>query len=789
MLWLLCHCLVALQLFGSDVPAVEKGQKPEDVTIQAEQQEKNGATYTLKGNVEISFRNYTLNADEITYDSDTGIATANGHVQLQGGDEDVLIKGSHASYNLQTEMGKFFDVLGTAGMEYRGGAKVTLTTVNPFVFRGKEVDKIGQRHYLLHDGMVTSCTLPNPKWSFRSGKVEFTLGGTAKIYRSTFRIREIPVLYLPFAEHPAESLGRQTGFLVPTAGVSTRKGLILGDSFYWAIDRSMDATLGAEYFSNRGWAQHGEFRARPDEDSKIDATYFGVLDRGIKTTVNGQSFLQNQGGQDIKGTGTAKLPWGFHAGFSVEYLSRFLFREAWTENFSQAVDSEVKSVAFASRPENGYVFSIFAQRYQNFQSTDPGDVIQILHTPGLEFSSVERELFGPVYWSFDTALEGLERSQPPVRGSQFAQGLRTDGLVGRADAHPHLTMPVFLRGWTFRPDVGMRDTYYSQRLLPNSDVGVSTDDAINRKDIEAEFELRPPTLVKVFDKPVFGRKVKHTIEARAIYRYVNGIENFGQILRFDERDIASDTNEVEYGLVQRIYTKRAMNTKDCEQAMTDEEKQKACGSPQEFISWEVAQKYYFDPTFGGTVVNGVRNVFTTSEDLTGIAFITGPRNYSPVISRLRVHTTDKSQLEWALDYDPKLGQLTSSNLVFDYRVRDFTFGASHTFLRAPGEVFTLTTPNGNSVPAEFNQYRLLAGYGSPSKRGFSIAGNVGVDAVFSNVQYEAAQTSYNWDCCGLSFEYRRFSLGTVRNESQYRFAFTLANIGTFGNLKRQERLF
>ena len=72
-----------------------------------------------------------------------------------------------------------------------------------------------------------------------------------------------------------------------------------------------------------------------------------------------------------------------------------------------------------------------------------------------------------------------------------------------------------------------------------------------------------------------------------------------------------------------------------------------------------------------------------------------------------------------------------------------------------------------------------------------MAGNAGYDFDFRLLQYGAAQTAYNWDCCGISFEYRRFSLGpaALRNENQYRFAFTLANIGSFGNLKRQERLF
>ncbi len=52
-------------------------------------------------------------------------------------------------------------------------------------------------------------------------------------------------------------------------------------SFYWAINRSMDATVGAEYFSKRGWSQRGEFRARPSDTSYVDLNFFGVIDRGI----------------------------------------------------------------------------------------------------------------------------------------------------------------------------------------------------------------------------------------------------------------------------------------------------------------------------------------------------------------------------------------------------------------------------------------------------------------------------------------------------------------------------
>ncbi|HVG90467.1 MAG TPA: LPS-assembly protein LptD, partial [Alphaproteobacteria bacterium] len=223
----------------------------------------------------------------------------------------------------------------------------------------------------------------------------------------------------------------------------------------------------------------------------------------------------------------------------------------------------------------------------------------------------------------------------------------------------------------------------------------------------------------------------------------------------------------------------------------------------EFVSWDVKMKYFADPTFGGAVVPGTRNVLTTTANFTGIAFLTDPRRFSPVVSQLRVRTIANSDLQWQLDYDTKKGRINSSTFYTGFHFGDFFVGASHAYLLAPGEVVadpdnpgTFLKPcrphvlnQAPCVPPLFDQLRAQLGYGSPTKRGWSAAANIGLDREFNLLQYSTAQTSYNWDCCGLSFEYRRFSLGSVRNENQYRFAFTLANIGSFGNLKRQERLF
>jgi len=94
-----------------------------------------------------------------------------------------------------------------------------------------------------------------------------------------------------------------------------------------------------------------------------------------------------------------------------------------------------------------------------------------------------------------------------------------------------------------------------------------------------------------------------------------------------------------------------------------------------------------------------------------------------------------------------------------------------------------------SSVANFTQMRILFGFGKPTNAGFSTAASAGIDLDLGSVQYGAIQSSYNWNCCGLSVEYRKYELGTARNENSYRFNFTLANIGTAGNLRRTQQVF
>jgi LPS-assembly protein len=803
---LVCHLLLAPTIVTSQTlpppsATIASAQTQEEVTIRAVEQEKDGVIFHLRGDVEIRYRAYILHADQITYNESTGECELEGHVVLDGGPYDEHVEASHGTYNIHSESGTFYSVIGTVGLRLRKSQYV-LTTTNPFLFTGKIVEKQGPDHYLVRQGTVTTCELPHPKWQFNAGRISVDVDSTAKIYHSDFRLLGVPVFYFPYVTHPVQKQQRQSGLLIPSVGNSSTKGYIAGDSLYWVFNRSTDATIGAEYYSRRGWAERGEFRARPSDNSYAFFSYSGMVDRGIGTPP------QNQGGEDARFM--AERPLGTFRGVAnVDYLSSFVYRIAFTDVYTQAIDSEVRSQIFLSNTTNGFHFNVLAERYQNFEVCNPQtqlnapcttltqtELVRILHTPSFFISGEERQIGNtPFYWSFASAAEGLQRRQI---------GFRTAPLVGRFDLAPSLAMPVQWRGWSFRPELTLRDTFYTEQNNPLFTTASS--DNLNRKSLETSFELRPPALSRIFDRPWLGRKWKHVIEPRIRYDYVTGINNFVNILRFDSTDTLTNTNEVDYSIVNRLYAKHLdPNVRDCDlQGMSTltiggvpqvgavpwelppSPDTKPCASgPREVLSWEVGQKYFLDPTFGNALVPGQRNVFATTADFTGTAFLNSARRFAPLISRLRAETSPRTTTEWDLDYDLNAGRINSSMALVNYHYGPFTMGGGDAFLRV------IDNPVGSTSTAanDFHQFRVLFGYGQLNKRGLSAASSFGFDANHGSLQYATAQTSYNWDCCGLSLEYRRFALGSVRNENQYRFSFTLANVGAFGNLRRQERLY
>jgi LPS-assembly protein len=719
--------------------------------LSSKQQRRQGDLYIADGDVDLRYGDSRLQADHLEYNDKTSETIARGHVIYDY--ENQHLEADEVHYNVSTGRGRFRAVRGTIRIERRPNPTLLLSD-NPLYFEAQEVERFPGDVYLVRHSWITICDPEHPKWQFYAGHARIRLDKSVALVNANFRLFRVPLIWLPYATAPAGRKVRQSGFLIPDLGQSSRKGFILGDAFYWAPTSWLDTTVGAQYLSRRGASERGELRAKPFENTSISYSYFGVDDRGLKDSTG---VRQPQGGEQQRLEIDSKLPWGWRFVTDYNQLSSLTFRLAFADTFGEAINSEVRSSIFATNNFRGFSLNVAAVNDKNFLTINPQTSVVLRNLPEARFGSVEQNPWArlPIYFGFDSFVDGVHRSDSQID---------TPLTVSRTEFAPRVTVPIHFGDWFgITGTAAFRTTRYGDSLNAS---GQLSGLAITRNTGEFAIDLRPPTLERFFDRASLQknkprRRYKHTIEPVLTYRYVTGVNNFADFIRFDSDATLTDTNEIEYGVTQRLFVKEGED------------------QPQELITWRIVQKHFFDPTFGGAAVAGQRNVFQALNSITPFAFALGPVHWSPIVSDFRVTPGGPYDFEQILEYDPNLEKITTiGTLVKVKPYKEFFVTVAHFRLQADPILQPLS-----------HQIRALVGYGSETRKGFNFTTGISYDLANSALQNQLIQVSYNGGCCGIAVEYRRIALGQVRNENQFRVAFIIANIGNFGNLRHQDRIF
>lgn len=705
-----------------------------------------GEIFIADKNVDLQYAGMRLRADHVEYNDTTHDSLARGHVQFDF--ENEHLEADEAHYNFTTGAGTFSNVRGNIKILRRPNPLV-LVSANPLYFEARQVERYNDNVFVVHQAWITVCDQQRPTWQMYAPRAKIRLNKSVALVNANFRLFKVPLIWMPYATAPAGQKIRQSGFLLPDIGNSSTKGYVFGDAYYWAPTTWADATIGGQDFTKRGSSQRAEIRLRPLENTTFSYTYYGVVDRGIP---DANGVLESQGGHQQRLELQSLLPQGWRLVADYNQLSSLTFRLAFADTYGDAINSEVNSAIFLSNNFRGFSLNFAGVNDKSFLTISPETSVSLRNIPEARFGSVEQAPWRnlPIYFSFDSSIGALHRQD---------ENLTTPAAVQRSEIAPKVTVPLHFGPWLDVTATGaVRTTRYGASL---DAAGNLSTQPITRNDGEFTLELRPPALEKYFDRAKSKRKYKHTIEPEVTYRYVTGINDFERFIRFDSDATLSDTNEVEYGFTQRLYVKSG-----------DQQ-------PLEFLSWSVVQKHYFDPTFGGAIVDGARNVLQSLNSITPFAFATGPRNSSPIVSDFKITPGGKYDAEQIIEYDPQLNKIVAEGTLLKVKpYSEFFATVAHFHIQDDPALQPLS-----------NQIRALVGYGSFNRRGFNFTGGVSYDIQNSALQSQIAQVTYNGNCCGLSFEYRRIALGQVRTENQFRIAFNIANIGTFGNLRRQEKIF
>ncbi|HYL61380.1 MAG TPA: LPS assembly protein LptD [Candidatus Methylomirabilis sp.] len=743
-------------------------------------QQKQGDLFIADGDVDIHYGDERLQADHVEYNEKTSEAAARGHVRFDYNNEHL--EADEAHYNVSTGHASFTHVRGTVKLERRANPLI-LISQNPLYFEAAEVERFPGDVYVVRRGWITICDPEHPTWQFYAPHARIRLDKTVALVNANFRLFRVPLVWVPYATAPAGEKIRQSGFLLPIVSQSNSKGFVFGDALYLAPKPWLDTTLGAELLTKRGSAERGEFRAKPFENTSIQYNYFGVIDRGLQLPgPNGTTILEKQGGHEQQVEVQSLLPHAWRFVADINELSSLTFRLAFADTFGDAITSEVRSATFLTNNFRGFSFNVAALADKTFLSipivsattgtTAPAVSVSLRNAPEARFGSVEQAPWRnvPIYFSFDSFTGALHR--------QDDTPLDTPDFVARTEFAPKVTVPLHVGPWLgVTTSAALRTTYYGDSFNP---AGQLSGQSIVRNTGEFTFELRPPTLERIFNRTLGAnrprKRYKHTIEPEITYRYVTGVNNFADFIRFDSDATITDTSEVRYGVTQRLFTKTGDD------------------QPQELLTWSVFQKHYFDPTFGGAIVNGQRNVFEALDSISPFAFAFGPRNWSPIVSDFKITPGGLYDVEQILQYDPQIQRLVTIGTLLKVKpYSEFFATIAHFRLNDnPVAADLRVNPPPGFVPFQqplSNQVRALLGYGDLTRKGLNFITGISYDFTNQTLQNQLVQVSYNGSCCGLALEYRRINLGQVRTENRFSATFIVANIGSFGNLRRRDKIF
>ncbi|MBW2058113.1 MAG: LPS-assembly protein LptD [Deltaproteobacteria bacterium] len=476
--------------------------------------------YEARGDVEIKMGDVRLRADEVDFFADTGVAEARGHVELTDGID--VLRCDRMRVNLKTQKGVV--------------EEARLVTRENFHITAEKVEKLGPRTYRIHNGTFTTCGGERPDWSFKAKRVDVTLERYAVGRHAFFRVKNLPVFYLPIGVYPLET-NRQTGFLIPRFGYSSRFGTRISLPFYWAISQDKDATFYFDWLGDRGFQQGAEFRYALAKKAKGQANFY-FLDDKVKEENRWAFFLRHD---------QPHLPLDFYAKANINLVSDNDYPYDFQENFPGGyiarapidfrTTRQLKSNVFGGRrwPEYNLVGE-FAY-FDDLAVEDNSRTLQLL--PEVTLAAFDQPLWNtPLYVGGDLSYTYFWREE----GEK----------VSRLDLFPQVSLPIRPFGWLkFLPVAGLRETLYWPENDQQEEKGFAS------RTLLPTFEATLLTTIsRVFDAGSWGmEKIKHRIRPFVRYTYVPPVDQ-GDLPDFDEKDQIPYTNLITYGLTNFVDTRK-----------------------------------------------------------------------------------------------------------------------------------------------------------------------------------------------------------------------------------------
>ncbi len=396
-----------------------------------------------------------LSADSLDYDEDLGIVTARGHVELSQGSRLLLADTVSFSEktNVVTASGNVSILEPTGEVIFANYTELSDDLSRGFVdqvrllmsdnskFSALQGERLEGRYTRMEKAVYSPCELcasdPTrpPIWQIRAARITHDQEKRDIYYRdATLEVAGIPVMYLPFFGHPDPSVERRSGFLTPSAGVSSDLGTYARLYYFFDIDESKDFTLEVTPSSKDGLLLGGEYRQRLVNGSLTMAGSAVYTDRP-RLTAQGTEVDKKEFRGHVFGAGRFDLSENWRWGFDLRRVTD----DTHLLRYNYSTENILTSRAFVERFDGRDYFAVDAYSFQDLRPGNQEE--EPLVMPMATFSALGEpgSLLGG-RWAADAGFLSLLRSDgnDTRRLSSAASWRREDiapiGLVSTLNA-------------------------------------------------------------------------------------------------------------------------------------------------------------------------------------------------------------------------------------------------------------------------------------------------------------------------------------------------------------------
>ena len=723
-------------------------------------------------------------ADDVRLYTENNKAVATGNVVFAQGDN--RISAEHAEFDTETKLGTFYNATGFSTVKPpkpqppRPGVMTPPPVVGQetvVIFFGEKIEKIGPKKFRITNGGFSTCSQPTPRWDLNAGTVILNVDHYTTLTNAVLRVKGVPMFYTPYLYYPTKRGDRATGILIPTYGASSLRGQSLHNAFFWAIDRSQDATFLYDYYSKTGQGFGSQYRynagtgdgnIRAYLDDQHGASYTDDLGN-TTTTAATRSY-------EIRGGANQLLPFNMRARANVNYFSSIATSQQFNTNIYDA-SRNIRSfggnlIGAWGKYSLNATFDHSEYFYNLTDSTLSGS------WPRVAFSRNERPIGdSPVYFSMSTEfLSSLSTRNQGVTDSNNNTVIQTtDNGLSRIDIAPQVRFPFKKWAWfTVNSTVGWRETYYTRSYAPspNPDVlpSVVVDTGLNRTLYTLQAQVVGPVFNRVWDTPENGyaEKFKHSIEPVLTINRTSTVDNINQIVKLDGVDNYIGGTTLTYGLNNRFYAKRKLTPG-------------GVAVSREIFDVELSQSYYTNQS--------AAQYDTQYQTTLGIVSQT-PTNFSPIALNFRALPTDFLNANLRAEFDARYHGLRTisaqGSYIWTNRIQVTGGWSKRGYIPeipAFNDCRTIQTPYA-CTPASLDQaINVMTNlHTKDNKVGGTFSFNY--DILRGYMQQEQMSLFYNAQCCGIAVQYQTYNYGPYSSSpipADHRFflSFTLAGLGNF----------